>query len=603
MSRIFCIANQKGGVGKTTTTVNLAAGLAQIGKRVLVVDLDPQGNATMGSGVDKRASSRASTTSCSRTPPIAEARSASPKGGYDVVGANRELAGAEVELVGARAPRAAACAARSHAVDDDYDFVLIDCPPSLSLLTLNGLCLRPRRGRADAVRVLRARRAERPGQHDQAGARQPQPAARDDRHPARDVRCPHHAAGAGQRAAQGALRRQGVRHRDPAQRPPGRSAELRHAGRGVRPGVEGRAGLRRVRPGDGGAAPTRAACRHERRRFDPACWPRIEDAGINASAPREQRWVDGWLVRFSPGKAKRARCIQAVAAGRLPLDERLARCLPVYAARRPAAVRPDHAVLRSRRARRAAGGSSAWSGSTTPGSWSLARCRRAGRIDAETARRMRCRSGRRRRRLRRSGSARARLDRRRSGRPTPSASANRRCRIARSACVRCRRPAVAGGQVAVEGELAGLYDVFSVEAHARPRPGPARCAGNCCEVARRRRCARRLPAGRGRQRRRRVGVYERLGFADAYAYHYRIAAGRLSRGTEALRGRCLRRGRGGRSSLHRGAAGALAEVVEPGHQQRPGSRCRRRTGRRGCCRCRPARRSSRRPAPPGRATA
>ena len=65
--------------------------------------------------------------------------------------------------------------------------------------------------------------------------------------------------------------------------------------------------------------------------FAPGCLSRVEDAGINASAPREQLWVDGWLVRFSPGKAKRARCVQAVAAGRLSLDERLARCLAIYA--------------------------------------------------------------------------------------------------------------------------------------------------------------------------------------------------------------------------------------------------------------------------------
>ena len=71
--------------------------------------------------------------------------------------------------------------------------------------------------------------------------------------------------------------------------------------------------------------------------FDLGLLARIEEAGINASAPREQRWIDGWLVRFSPGKAKRARCIQAVAPGRLPIDQKLARCLPVFAA---AGVRP-----------------------------------------------------------------------------------------------------------------------------------------------------------------------------------------------------------------------------------------------------------------------
>ena len=138
MSRIFCVANQKGGVGKTTTTVNLAAGLAQIGRRVLVVDLDPQGNATMGSGVDKRTLDPSVYDVLLESASIAEARRPSPKGGYDIVGANRELAGAEVELVGLdrRDKRLRGALA---AVADDYDVVLIDCPPSLSLLTLNGL--------------------------------------------------------------------------------------------------------------------------------------------------------------------------------------------------------------------------------------------------------------------------------------------------------------------------------------------------------------------------------------------------------------------------------------------------------------------------------
>jgi chromosome partitioning protein len=139
MARIFCIANQKGGVGKTTTTVNLAAGLAGIGKRVLVVDLDPQGNATMGSGIDKRALELTVYDVLLESATIAEARQSSTKAGYDVLGANRELAGAEVELVGLeRRERRLRDAIAS--VSGSYDFVLIDCPPSLSLLTLNGLC-------------------------------------------------------------------------------------------------------------------------------------------------------------------------------------------------------------------------------------------------------------------------------------------------------------------------------------------------------------------------------------------------------------------------------------------------------------------------------
>jgi chromosome partitioning protein len=144
MAKIFCVANQKGGVGKTTTTVNLAAGLAKVGQRVLMVDLDPQGNATMGSGVDKRQLKLTLYDVLLESATIAEARVKSDKlieGGcsYDILGANRELAGAEVELVDVerRERRLKEALAK---VNDEYDFVLIDCPPSLSMLTLNGLC-------------------------------------------------------------------------------------------------------------------------------------------------------------------------------------------------------------------------------------------------------------------------------------------------------------------------------------------------------------------------------------------------------------------------------------------------------------------------------
>ena len=137
--RIFCIANQKGGVGKTTTTVNLAAGLAQVGKRVLLVDLDPQGNATMGSGIDKRALDPSIYDVLLETTSVAEARLPSPSGGYQVLGSNRDLAGAEVELVQLER-REKRLKSALQAVRGEYDFVLIDCPPSLSMLTLNGLC-------------------------------------------------------------------------------------------------------------------------------------------------------------------------------------------------------------------------------------------------------------------------------------------------------------------------------------------------------------------------------------------------------------------------------------------------------------------------------
>jgi chromosome partitioning protein len=139
MAKIFCVANQKGGVGKTTTTVNLAAGLAKIGQRVLMIDLDPQGNATMGSGVDKRSLEMSVYDVLVDDVPVREAAVFSEQCGYHVLGANRELSGAEIELV-TLAHREHRLKMAMAAVNDDYDFVLIDCPPSLSMLTLNGLC-------------------------------------------------------------------------------------------------------------------------------------------------------------------------------------------------------------------------------------------------------------------------------------------------------------------------------------------------------------------------------------------------------------------------------------------------------------------------------
>ena len=139
MAKIFCVANQKGGVGKTTTTVNLSAGLAKVGQRVLMVDLDPQGNATMGSGVDKRQLKLSVYDVLLESASVAEARVRAEACGFDVLGANRELAGAEVELVQLERREKRLKSALA-SVDADYDFVLIDCPPSLSMLTLNGLC-------------------------------------------------------------------------------------------------------------------------------------------------------------------------------------------------------------------------------------------------------------------------------------------------------------------------------------------------------------------------------------------------------------------------------------------------------------------------------
>jgi len=135
MAHILAVANQKGGVGKTTTSVNLAAGLAQSGRRVLLVDLDPQGNATMGSGVNK---SKLERTVYHVLLGLCDAGNIRMRveSGYDLIPANRDLAGAEVELVNLP-NREARLRTALERIAGDYDFILIDCPPSLSLLTVN----------------------------------------------------------------------------------------------------------------------------------------------------------------------------------------------------------------------------------------------------------------------------------------------------------------------------------------------------------------------------------------------------------------------------------------------------------------------------------
>lgn len=136
--KILAITNQKGGVGKTTTSVNLAASLVAEGQSVLMVDLDPQGNATTGSGIEKADLTHSIYHVLIQEKILADIVVTSEQGGYDVAPSNRDLAGAEVELVNeiARETRLKQAFAT---LGDRYDYVLLDCPPALNLVTVNAL--------------------------------------------------------------------------------------------------------------------------------------------------------------------------------------------------------------------------------------------------------------------------------------------------------------------------------------------------------------------------------------------------------------------------------------------------------------------------------
>jgi len=137
--KIIAITNQKGGVGKTTTCVNLAASLAEHGKKVLLVDLDPQGNASTGSGIDKAHLKDSIYQVLIGNKTLQEVVIHTEAAKYDVAPSNRDLAGAEVELVNEMARETRLKNAILKLGDQAYDFVLLDCPPSLNLVTVNAL--------------------------------------------------------------------------------------------------------------------------------------------------------------------------------------------------------------------------------------------------------------------------------------------------------------------------------------------------------------------------------------------------------------------------------------------------------------------------------
>jgi chromosome partitioning protein len=243
MKRVMAVANQKGGVGKTTTSVNLAASLAATKRRMLLIDLDPQGNATMGCGIDKSQIAQGACEVLLGEADITQSLVNVESGGFSLLPSNQDLTAAEVRLLTMMTGRELKLRNALRPVREQFDVILIDCPPALNMLTVNALVasdsvLIPMQCEYYALEGLSALLST----VDQIKAAvNPELEVEGILRTMFDPR--NNLANEGERAAPHAFRRQGVPHHHPAQHPPRRGALLRQARAVPRQGIARRARL------------------------------------------------------------------------------------------------------------------------------------------------------------------------------------------------------------------------------------------------------------------------------------------------------------------------------------------------------------------------